>query len=240
MRKTRRLNWKIKLVVFLAILVVSGTLLDGVLRPVIMEVARYQAQTYAVQSINESVQEVLAQGGGEYSSLIEVARDKDGNITSVESDMARMNVLKSRLAEAISARLEELQQEELSIPVGTLTGVPLLNGRGFGVPFRVIPGNYVNTAIRSEFSAAGVNQTLHSVYLDVELSVSAMVPAYRTAVDVHTDFLIAETVIVGEIPQVYLSSGVLAGDIQKWESQETAEKQKSLKNPCILMPSLIK
>lgn len=174
--------------------------------------AAYQAKVYATRILNEAVEAQLAGESPSYRELVSLSTGDDGKINAVQTDVVRLNLLKAALTNAATDRLEELEQQTVLVPLGTLLGWQVLSGRGPLVEFRLVPAGYVRSSLSHRFDAAGINQTRHQIMLQLDASIIAVLPGYTTSTEVSTDFLLAETVIVGTSPDSFTQ--VLTGDDQ--------------------------
>ena len=131
---------------------------------------------------------------------------EDGGVLSVGLDAVKANLLKAELSQKLTKELDNLAARSISIPLGSILGGPLLNGRGPGIPFVVEPYAFAQVDFEQHFSAAGINQTLYQVQLRVQVELEAALSRQQTRALVDTTFLIEERLIAGEVPQVYLEN----------------------------------
>lgn len=195
-------------------LLVCFFLLDAGLRPVIQSYGANRAKIYAADIVNRAVADVLCQEPTAYDSLVRQVTLSDGTIAAVETDAVAIDQLKT----SVIQRVKGLSQEdpgELKIPVGTLTGVSFLLGRGPDVSIKMQFSPYIYSNITSEFQSAGINQTLHQMMLQVTGEVYILMPGADSTVQVDADFCLAETILVGEVPDAYthVTGGELANNI---------------------------
>ncbi|MCL1789663.1 MAG: sporulation protein YunB, partial [Oscillospiraceae bacterium] len=113
------------------------------------------------------------------------------------------NKIKSRVSQSINEGMNTIEQSEIKIPLGTVSGINMLYGRGPAFPVRLTPRGYASVNLISKFTSAGINQTLHQITLTVSTDISAIIPGYTTSVNVETEFIIAQTIIVGTVPESY-------------------------------------
>lgn len=166
------------------------------------EICEYKGRETATEIVTEAVKNQLQDDSGEY---IKINRDSAGTITSVETDSAAVNKLQNKIKTAINDALSEIDEKELSVPVGTLSGITFFSGRGGNVTLKLHQVGAVDTQIKSEFSSAGVNQTKHRMSIIVTAEISAILPLHSTDITICDEYLISETVIVGEVPNVFLN-----------------------------------
>ena len=138
-----------------------------------------------------------------YDELFTIEKDNDGNITMIKSNVIPINEIISDVAVKIQNSINERGKENIKITIGSFTGSKLLSGRGPGIPIKISSIGNVETDLRSEFSAQGINQTLHRVYLQVDCEVSVLTPYNTISEKVSNQVLLIENVIVGKIPNTY-------------------------------------
>ena len=138
-----------------------------------------------------------------YDELFTIEKDNDGNITMIKSNIIPINEIISDVAVKIQNSINERGKENIKITIGSFTGSKLLSGRGPGIPIKISSIGNVETDLRSEFSAQGINQTLHRVYLQVDCEVSILTPYNTISEKVSNQVLLIENVIVGKIPNTY-------------------------------------
>lgn len=195
-------------------------ILEMAFRPMVETVNAYRCHELLMDIINESVENELENEQTSYSSLVTLTSNADGEVVSVESNVMNINRLKTRIADRIEREIDRVSAVDINVPIGSLTGIQLFYGKGFDVGMKIVPMGYANTAIISEFSEAGINQTLHRIIIEVSAEVDAIIPGVSTRVPVKTSIVAAETVIVGRVPQAYThvvtDSGDLAGLINDY------------------------
>ena len=181
--------------------------LDTQITPLVETSVKSQAQRLSVEGINQAVSEVLGDSQVEYQNVMRIEKDESGSIASIDTDTAALNALKAEINLQIQDKLKSYEKQEFSIPIGTLLGGDLFRDRGPSIPLRCTLLSNVECNFKSEFDSAGINQTRHTIILEVKTELRAMIPGYQTAMGISTDFCIAETVIVGEVPQFYAGLG---------------------------------
>ena len=138
-----------------------------------------------------------------YDELFTIEKDNDGNITMIKSNIIPINEIISDVAVKIQNSINKRGSENIKITIGSFTGSKLLSGRGPGIPIKISSIGNVETDLRSEFSAQGINQTLHRVYLQVDCEVCILTPYNTISEKVSNQVLLIENVIVGKIPNTY-------------------------------------
>ncbi len=185
------------------IFVVLVIILDHQLRPLIKSVSSSKASIISTNVINSVVESELSSTNTKYDDIVDMVRDSNGKIISINTNIKTANLLKANIAKKVQQEIANLSTQKISIPAGTFTGVDLLSGRGPSIPLQITLSGNVVIQIKSEFSSAGINQTNHKIFLDVSTNIYALIPGYPVTTAIQTNILIAETVIVGDIPDYY-------------------------------------
>lgn len=173
------------------------------LRPVILAMAEAQARVLAVQAMNDAVFEVMREGGV-YSDLMHVVLDGEGRVSMMQANTARMNELATQAALAVQKNLDAIAEAGVEIPLGAAFGSRLLAGSGPIVHVRVVPVGAVSTEFVSEFTAAGINQTRHRIFLQMDATVQMVIPTGTQTAAVSAHVPVAESIIVGEVPDSFV------------------------------------
>ncbi len=195
-----------KRLVGVSLILIGIAILTFVLiRPNIVKVCTYTAKAVISELIEESINQRLEdkENQTEYSDLIEVTYSQYGTVTSVKSNTPLINKLKTELVTSINHSLADNHTDNVSISMGTLSGFPFLQGAGPLVEMRTEPEGYASAVFISEFTDAGINQTRHRIIMRTTVDAVTFIPMYTIETEISTDFLIAETIIVGDIPESY-------------------------------------
>lgn len=206
LRKKYKKKWsfKRKIIIFLFILFFLFFLVDLKLRPLIKSVAANRAQVISASIINEVVWEELSKQDVNYSDMVNIEKDSNGRIIAINTNIKKTNLLKTAVCLGVQNKISKINKDTYNIALGTLTGTELLNGRGAKIPLKISLSGSVKADFRSCFETGGINQTKHQLYLDVNTSVFALIPGYPTTSTIDTSILVAETVIIGDVPKVLL------------------------------------
>lgn len=197
--------WRAKLVCLpLAfLLTVLAIVATTHLRALLGNLAATRVSNLVGRVVMEAVSDAINGGEIQYNSLISLEKDAEGHITALQSNMAEFNRLQSAITQDVLGRLGEVSDMDLSIPAGTLTGSALLVGRGPSITIRMQSVGSCSAHFENQFDQAGINQTTHRILLCVDVSMSILLPGFRTSTQVSNSFSVAETVIVGNVPDSY-------------------------------------
>ncbi len=192
--------------------------IDKQIRPMIRATAAYHASIYATDLMNEAVEQELEKIQNE--KLVFIEQNEQTGISSVTLDMLRINQIKTGITESILHELSSEETEIVEVPLGTLLGSEIFSGRGPLIPITLSPIGLARIQMSSGMRQAGINQVLHEVILSVEVEVSAILPGYSADAKADSDYLISQTVIVGNVPQRY--SEAANSETEIWETLDEA------------------
>ena len=184
----------------LAVTFTSWRCAERAVRPAARIQAEHYARRSASETISAEVSDYLDDNRFTYTDFAAVLYDESGRVVSVEAIPYKINKVQSELTLRINKRFRELDSEVTHIPIGTLSGNYLLSGKGPGLKLRICPAEEVTVRLESEFTSAGMNQTTHRISAIITAEVSSSMPIYSFSTKVEFEFLIAETVIIGEVP----------------------------------------
>ena len=201
-KRRRRTVLYLASVFFFTVCIFTG--IQRWIRPTVETRLIYQAKTYAVAALEETVRQELEQMDLSYGRLVRVSRE-EGRVVSLETDTVLLNQIKSRITQAAVRKMEKLSDYRLTVPLGSVSGIDLFSGKGPKVRFLLQPQTAVESQILQQFQSAGVNQTQHRIYLQLNVEIEAVIPGFSAKTSVQTQVELAQTVIVGEVPQFYAS-----------------------------------
>jgi len=206
-RMGRRTLVKVCLILLSLIVLSAGMIFSSQLRPLLESLAVTRASNAVNRIVIEAVDEAIQNGSISYEQLISFEKDGNGAITAVHSNMAACNRLQAEILDIILERISQVSARELSIPIGTLSGFSLLAGRGPRITVRMESIGSSSARFKNEFYSAGINQTNHRIILYIDVSISILLPGFTTATKVSNAVTVAETVIVGGVPETYTYFG---------------------------------
>ena len=188
------------------LLILLLMLLERNLTRVVLTLASAKAEVLAVQALNQAAEALIADGIS-YDSLVHVTLGEDGSVRLLQANTAGMNSLASRASLTAQAKLEALQDQTVSVPLGRALGVTLLAGTGPRIQVHMLPVGAVVTAYETEFTSAGINQTRHRVLLTMRAQVRLVLPTGASGVEAVTQVAVAESIIVGQVPDSFVNVG---------------------------------
>ena len=206
MRKRRR-QWKLLVVLMLALAVWAFVGLRSRLWPVVRSLARTQVTNTASDLINDAILEQIMEGQIQYDRIVYFEKDLNGRITALKTNMAEVNRLKTETLNIINDEIMAEDTENLGVSLGSLILPEFFSGKGPSIPVRILAIRNSDASFQSEFTEAGINQTLQKLRMDVLVDVTILVLGQTETFTVSSQMVVAETIIVGDVPATYLQTG---------------------------------
>ena len=210
MARWRRIVWELRrrragigLALLGAGVLVIGLFTTVTLPPTVTELALATATDDITIIVNDVVSEILEGGELDYEKLVTLERNGQGAVTALIANSANINALRAKVTNAVVERFADTDLTRISIPLGNLIGGTLLSGKGPRLKLDILSVTNVVTSFRNEFTSAGINQTRHRIILDVDVSLEVLMGPDSGTDSVLTEVIVAETVIVGSVPDAY-------------------------------------
>lgn len=194
-------------ILFIMLLLAVFVLFEVRLTPVLASMAESRAKNIATSTVNDAVQQVLCADDMQYENFVDMTVNESGVITAVTVDSIRLNRLCAEIRGMITEVFSSMGEKTVSIPVGTLTGIDLLTGKGPRIQVALTVSGSAVTKIVNDFQTAGINQTRHQMILEVQTKVYALTQHGTFSSEITNSIVIAETVIVGQVPEIYSDGG---------------------------------
>jgi sporulation protein YunB len=206
-RKYRQKKGNLKAFIIIIIVMLFGIygflFVDKKIKPAVIAIAEVKAREIATRAINESVHAKVSKEI-KYEDLISIRTDADGNITMMQANTIMMNLLASEVALTVQDNIKQIKASSVKVPLGNVFESPLLARYGPKIDIAVTPIGMANVDFTTEFEESGINQTRHRIYLVVKTNVKIIVPFSTNTTTVETSVPIAETIIVGKVPESYI------------------------------------
>lgn len=211
MEMSRRKRRRRRIILIGLLLILTGLILlvELHLSPYIRELARNQAVNAASNAITDAVGEMLRRGDTDFSRVIVLEKDVQGQITALRTDMTQVERLKVEVLGLLGNLIAEINTQQLGIPLGNLLLPDLLAGTGPVLPVKAVSLTMSNADFFSDFTEAGINQTLQTLKVKFTISLTILTTVGYETVDVDSDVMVAQTVIVGTVPETYVNLGHL-------------------------------
>lgn len=176
-------------------------------RDVIRDLAQTQVKNTTSDLTNDAIAKQIAEGVIQYDRVVYFEKDLDGRITALKTNMSEVNRLKTDILNLINDEILALDTSDIGIPLGSLFLPELFSGKGPAIPVRILSIRNSDASFSSKFSQAGINQTLHQLTMIVSVDVAVLVLGQTSSFTVNSEVVVAETVIVGDVPSTFLQTG---------------------------------
>lgn len=203
----RKKRWKFRVFLFFALFLGLYGMLRSRLWPVVIRLAETQVVNTTSDLINDAIQMQILNGNIEYDRMIYFEKDLNGRITALKTNMAEVNRLKTEILNIINDEILNVGTERLGIPLGSLLLPEFFSDRGPDIPVRIMAVRNSDATFESYFSEAGINQTLQQLTMEVLVDVTILVMGQTESFTVTSQVVVAETIIVGDVPDTYLNTG---------------------------------
>lgn len=205
--KLRRRVAFLCLLACLVVIVGSILFVEGNLTRVVLSLAQAQARAMAVRILNEAAAELLASGEVTYDTLMHVTADESGRVRLIQANTPEMNRLAAKVSIMSQEKLQATRDQVVRVPLGSALGMTLFAGAGPRIEVQVLPVGSVQVEFHTDFQTAGINQTRHRVTLLLTAQVQLVIPTGAKTVEASTQVAMAESIIVGEVPDTFTDVG---------------------------------
>lgn len=193
--------------VVLLVMVLLFLVLRSRYRDVVQDLAQTQVKNTTSDLTNDAIAKQIGDGVIQYDRIVYFEKDLDGRITALKTNISEVNRLKTDILNIINEEILALDTSDIGIPLGSLFLPELLSGKGPVIPVHILAIRNSDANFVSAFSQAGINQTLHQLTMVVSVDVAVLVLGQTDSFTVNSEVVVAETVIVGEVPNTFLQTG---------------------------------
>lgn len=204
MKKYKGSLIKLILVIILLFAIITYYYVEVNIRPTLSTICEVQAKVIATRIINETVRKELNKDSIK-DQILEPSYDREGKINMIRTDAMVMNYISNNIAQNVQQKIAELENQKFSIPLFTALDSQLMAGRGPRLSFTIFPQGSVLVDFITEFEESGINQTRYKIYITVEVDMRVISPVTTTNTTVKNNVLIAEIVIIGDVPDSYMN-----------------------------------
>ena len=203
--KTKR---KAKLLLVLVVLMCSAGIFyayfEAAIRPSLLYLCESKTEILAGNIVNTCISEIMAELPSESGSLSVLEKNEAGEITAVRNNTTQMNQIASKLSLLIYDRISNMEEDSVAIPFGNLiSSTSLFANLGPNIPIRIKPLGYADINFSDSFTAAGINQVQHKVWIEVNLTILCYFPSITAKVPVRVSVPLEQTVLLGQVPDSY-------------------------------------
>lgn len=198
---TRKTKLRIFAACLIALLLSAFLFINKNLRPVLVGLASARVQAIAAQAMNDAILEIVGDGTA-YSDLVTIHANNE-KVYLLQANSSKLNVLAADCGNAALKRITALGEQGVRIPAGTITGIPLFSGLGPQITMRFTPAGAVKGSFESDFTSAGINQTMHRINIKLTATLRVILPGESHTLTVDATAPVAENIIVGDVPNAY-------------------------------------
>ena len=203
--RIRRVKWV--WLIGLLVIALIFLYLQVIVSPLIVDLAKARVDNRASCIINEAIEAQMQSEDIDYDRIVSLEKDHNGNITALKTNINEVNRFKTQILSVIDSMLLDLDVNEIGIPLGSLLLPELFSGSGPKLPVRVMSVSASDAEFQNEFSEAGINQTSHRMMMVVTITMTVLTPIGAQSVTVSSEVVVAETIIVGNVPNSYVNVG---------------------------------
>ncbi len=201
----------IRVLVFAAAILIVGVLVliwfRSKYNAPIRALAQTQVMNVTSDLINDAIDKQIENGNMQYDRIVYFEKDLDGRITALKTNMSEVNRLKTETLNIINDEILALDTSDLGIPLGNLFLPEFLSGRGPSIPVHILSIRNSDASFSSDFTQAGINQTLHQLNMKVSVDVTVLILGAADSFTISSQVVVAETIIVGQVPGTFLQTG---------------------------------
>ncbi len=203
-RYQKNMKWFVCLVLLMVLAVYSVVFTEKIIKPNVAAIAEVKVKAMITKIVNDSVHQQF-QSNAENRELLTIKADQEGNITYVESNTTAMNNLATKLTQTVQSRYKWNEAVILNVPVGSILGSQILSQVGPNINLKVLPIGMSRVNFKTEFESMGINQTKYKVFLQMDSQARVLAPFSVNNIEVQNTILVAEAIIVGEVPEAYVN-----------------------------------
>ena len=194
-------------IIIIVIILISFFLFRYKYRDSLVELARTQVTNATSDLINDAIDSQILTGDIQYDRIVYFEKDLDGRITALKTNMSEVNRLKTAILNLINDEILAIDTSELGIPIGNFLVPEVLSGKGPSIPVRILSIRNSDASFHSNFTEAGINQTLQQLTMVVQVDVAVLVLGQTDIFSVSSQVVVAETIIVGQVPDMFFQNG---------------------------------
>lgn len=209
MVKRRLRKFFTKVIILLSVFAVALFALRVKYDRAVVGLAETQVRNATSDLINDAIDEQIEDGDIQYDRIVYFEKDLDGRITALKTNMSEVNRLKTNILNVINHRILQMDTSEIGIPLGSLFLPEVFSGRGPAFPVSILSIRNSEAFFNSDFTEAGINQTLHQLNMQISIDVAVLVLGETNNFTISSQVVVAETIIVGQVPETLFQTGGL-------------------------------
>ena len=198
----------LRLIIILLVVAIAGIVVFRIrFNDAICALAQTQVTNTTSDLINDAIDRQIEDGTIQYDRMVYFEKDLEGRITALKTNMSEVNRLKTNILNLINDEILALSTDDLGVPLGNLFLPEFLSGKGPEIPVQILSIRNSDASFSSNFIQAGINQTLQQINMHVSVDVTVLVLGKTSSFTVSSQVIVAETIIVGDVPDTYFQTG---------------------------------
>ena len=198
-KKKKALIWTI---IIILLIIYMFRYVDKNIKPTVIAISEIRARSITTQTINDTIKSKIKRDIN-YNDLIFVKYDNDGKVTLMQANTILMNSIAAEVAIEVQEQLKQMSKSKIKVPLSNAFDTQIVNLPSMNV--QIIPQGSVAVDFATEFESSGINQTRHRIYIIVVTDIKMIVPLVQENLRITTNIPIAETIIVGDVPEQYVN-----------------------------------
>lgn len=204
-KKKRKVNFLLLIIFYISFILLASTFFEQKILPTFITLAESKAQYIATKMVDRVIAEYITDNNVTYDQFFTLEKNSEGQVTALISNTSNMNKMKSQMTLVIQDRLNDVEDSNIKIPLLSFSGNLFLSDMGPKIPLRLMTTGYINMDIKNQFTAAGVNQTKHEVYIQCHSEITMLLPGRRAKAEINSVVPLTEAIIVGVVPNTYVN-----------------------------------
>jgi len=194
---------------FFSIVLLIFIYMHFIASPIIIKSTYAQIDSYATTEVSDAIKDTIQKFNYKYEDLVTINYNSKGNVSSIIANSININLLAREVSSVSQIYIDRIIDKGVDVPIGTFSCLNFLAGKGSKINFKLVPIGSILTTFDSSFESVGINQTLHSVSIVINTTMTVVLPLTSKVIDFETEILVCENLIVGEVPNFYFSKDII-------------------------------
>lgn len=190
------------IIVIIVLILYIYKYIDNNIKPTVVAISEIRSRSITTQAINNTIRTKIKRDIN-YNDLIFVKYDNEGKVALMQANTILMNNIASEVAIEVQEQLEGISKSTIEVPLSNAFNTQLITLPSVNI--QIVPQGSVAVDFATEFESSGINQTRHRIYIIVVTDIKMIVPLVEETLQITTNIPIAETIIIGDVPEQYFN-----------------------------------